>query len=305
MGHSHAHDHHHPAHSSSVQLTRAFTIGIGLNAGFVLVEFLAGLRYDSLALIADAGHNLSDVAGLLLALFAFRLAKVKSSQTFTYGYKKSTVLISLLNAIILLVAVGGIVIESIHRFENREIADGQTVAIIAGVGIVINSFSALLFFREKDKDINIRGAYLHLVADALVSLGVVVGGLIIVYTGWWWVDPVISIIIALVILLSTWGLLKESLILSLDGKPSGLKTEQIKKEILAVDGVTDVHHIHIWAISTTENAFTAHLVVHEAISRNETQRIKDEVKHILEHRNITHVTLETEVPGQICMNDEC
>src|SRR6187431_927911 len=188
--HDHSHHHHIPSASN---LNRALVIGIVLNVAFVVVEFVAGIFTDSLALISDAGHNLSDVSSLFLALWAFRLVKVKATETFTYGYRKATVLVSLFNAVILLIAVGGIGFESFHRFFSPRAVEGGVMAWVAGIGIVINSFTAFLFFKDKDKDLNVKGAYLHMAVDALVSVGVVIIGIAIYFTNWLWLDPAISI----------------------------------------------------------------------------------------------------------------
>ncbi len=289
---SHAHDHSH-AHSPTITtITRTLLIGAGLNIVYVVVEFVMGLQTKSLALVADAGHNLSDVATLLLSLLAFRLARVKSNQRFTYGLRKSTVLASLINAVLLLLAVGGILIESIQRFRQPEPVAGNVVAWVAGLGIVVNAASALLFFRDKEHDLNMKGAYLHLLADALVSVGVVASGLIIRYTGWFWIDPAMGIIVAVVILSGTWKLLSDSLRLTLDGVPLGIDLADVQRTIGSVPGVIAVDHVHIWAMSTTENALTAHLTVKAELMGNQVIAIKKEVRHELEHLGIEHATLE-------------
>ncbi|MFN7118218.1 MAG: cation diffusion facilitator family transporter [Saprospiraceae bacterium] len=302
MEHAH-HHHHHTAELTNV--SRAFLIGIVLNSLFVLIEFGAGFYWNSLALISDAGHNLSDVASLILALLAFRLAKVKSSKTFTYGYRKTTILASLTNAVILLIAIGSIAWESIERLQNPQVVAGNSIAIVAGIGIVINSVSAFLFFRDKDHDLNVKGAYLHLAADALVSLGVVVAGIVISFTQWFWLDTVVSLAIVVVIFFSTWGLLKESVILSLEGVPSGIDLQEVKQHILKIAGVKDVHHVHIWALSTTENALTAHIVTDSSIDWQSIATMKHKIKHELEHLNIQHATLEVEMEDEPCEAGDC
>ncbi|HEX9956245.1 MAG TPA: cation diffusion facilitator family transporter [Fibrella sp.] len=289
---SHAHDHSH-AHTPAVTtITRTLLVGAGLNIVYVGVEFIMGLQTKSLALVADAGHNLSDVAALLLSLLAFRLARVKSSHRFTYGLRKSTVLASLINAVLLLLAVGGILIESFQRFRHPEQVLGNVVAWVAGLGIVVNAASALLFFRDKDHDLNMKGAYLHLLTDALVSVGVVVSGLVIRYTGWVWVDPAMGIVVAVIILSGTWQLLSDSLRLTLDGVPVGIDLAEVQKIVGSVPGVLAVDHVHIWAMSTTENALTAHLTVKSNLVGDEVVAIKKEVRHKLEHLGIEHATLE-------------
>ncbi|WP_195652908.1 cation diffusion facilitator family transporter [Bacteroides cellulosilyticus] len=295
MSHEHSHQHSHAINAES--LNKAFIIGIVLNLAFVVIEFAAGFWFDSLALLSDAGHNLSDVVSLVLALLAFRLAKVKANERYTYGYKKSTILVSLLNAVILLVAVGAIVIESIHKLSNPAVVPGGAIAWVAGVGVLINAFTAFLFMKDKEKDLNVKGAYLHMVADALVSVGVLVAGIIISRTGWYIIDPIIGLIVAVVILISTWNLLHDSLRLTLDGVPTSIDSQKVVEAIRALPGVDDVHHIHIWAISTTENALTAHIVLKQPEGM---QEVKHLIRHRLEDFGIGHATLEFEVPGEHC-----
>ena len=294
MSHEHSHQHSHTINAES--LNKAFIIGIVLNLAFVVIEFAAGFWFDSLALLSDAGHNLSDVVSLVLALLAFRLAKVKANERYTYGYKKSTILVSLLNAVILLVAVGAIVIESIHKLSNPAVVPGGAIAWVAGVGVLINAFTAFLFMKDKEKDLNVKGAYLHMAADALVSVGVLVAGIVISRTGWYIIDPIIGLIVAVVILISTWNLLHDSLRLTLDGVPTSIDSQKVVEAIRALPGVDDVHHIHIWAISTTENALTAHIV----LKQPEVQEVKHLIRHRLEDFGIGHATLEFEVPGEHC-----
>lgn len=295
MSHEHSHQHSHAINAES--LNKAFIIGIVLNLAFVVIEFAAGFWFDSLALLSDAGHNLSDVVSLVLALLAFRLAKVKANERYTYGYKKSTILVSLLNAVILLVAVGAIVIESIHKLSNPAVVPGGAIAWVAGVGVLINAFTAFLFMKDKEKDLNVKGAYLHMAADALVSVGVLVAGIVISRTGWYIIDPIIGLIVAVVILISTWNLLHDSLRLTLDGVPTSIDSQKVVKAIRALLGVDDVHHIHIWAISTTENALTAHIVLKQPEGM---QEVKHLIRHRLEDFGIGHATLEFEVPGEHC-----
>ena len=302
----HGHGHHH--HNHSVTLTSvntAFIIGISLNFLFVIIEVVVGLIIHSLSLLSDAGHNLADVAALALSLLAFKLLKVKSSKTFTYGYRKTSILVALFNAMVLLLSIGAIVYEAIQRFIHPQKVEGGIIAIIAAIGIAINASTALLFMRNKEKDMNVKSAYLHLMSDAVVSLGIVIGGIIIIYTDWYWIDSVISIIIAIVILLSTWRLLKDSLRLSLDGVPAGIKLDEIKTIAMKVAGVKDFHHVHIWAISTAENALTAHLVLAVTTGSEEEKKIKQELKHALLHKNIQHITLETERENEHCGEVVC
>lgn len=299
MEHEHpGHDHHHEITS----LNKAFIIGIVLNTGFVVVEFVAGFWYNSLGLISDAGHNLGDVASLVLAMLAFRLAKMQSNTKYTYGYKKSTILVSLLNAVILLVAVGFILGESVEKLFHPRPVDGDAVAWVAGVGVIINAVTAWLFMKDKEKDLNVKGAYLHMAADALVSVGVVVSGILIQYTGWFVIDPLIGIAIAVMIVVSTWGLLRDSLRLSLDGVPTGTDYEKIGEIISSVPGVKSYHHMHIWALSTTETALTVHLVIDDT---KLMEIVKCSLKHELAEAGIRHATLEFELPGILCEGDCC
>ncbi|MBR1889214.1 MAG: cation transporter [Alloprevotella sp.] len=298
---THHHHHHHHVEAPK-SLNSVFVLCIVLNVLFVVVETGVGFYSHSLGLLSDAGHNLSDVFSLVLALVAIHLARLHSSETFSYGYKKSTILISLLNAIILLIAVGAIVIESIHKFITPEPVSGEMISWTAGVGIVINGLTAWLLMPRGNKDLNVRGAYLHMVADTLVSVGVVVSGVIIILTGWTYIDPIISLIIAIVILISTLHLLSESLRLSLDGTPEEIDPQVVRNTILNCEHILDVHHIHIWAISTTEVALTAHLVVD---SLDEIERVKAEVKSSLLAAGIQHSTLELELPDAHCSDHDC
>lgn len=291
------HEHHHHNDHTVISLNKAFIWGIVLNVGFVVVEFAVGLCYGSMGLLSDAGHNLSDVASLLLAMLAFRLAQARATPRYTYGYKKSTVLISLLNSVILLIAVGVIVAESIGRMLHPEPVAGGAIAWTAGVGVAINGFTAWLFMKDKDRDLNVKGAYLHMAADALVSVGVLVSGLVISWTGWTVVDPIVGLVVAGVIVASVWSLTRDSLRLSLDGVPAGIDVAEIERKMAAVPGVRAVHHIHVWAISTTENALTAHVVL-DSLSRMET--VKRTLKELLSRSEISHATLEFESAAERC-----
>lgn len=300
---AHAHDHTHGYNVTTVN--RALVAGILLNTAFVLLEAGAGFWQNSLALISDAGHNLSDVASLALALLAFRLARVKPNQKFTYGYRKTTVLVALLNALILLLAIGAIGFEAVQRLTRPEPLKGGIMAVVAGIGILVNGFTAFLFIKDREKDLNIKGAYLHMAADTLVSLGVVVAGLLIMWTGWYWLDPVISFVIMIVILASTWGLLKESLRLSLDAVPKEINMDEVREAALQTKGVLDIHHIHVWAMSTTQNALTAHLVVSPGTSVLQTEAIKESLRDKFFHLHIGHSTLEVETKDEACKEAEC
>jgi cobalt-zinc-cadmium efflux system protein len=306
MAHHHGHEHHH--HHSPITAERlnfAFQIGIGLNLLFVIIEAGAGFATGSLALLTDAGHNLSDVGSLGLSLLAFRLARVRSNERFSYGYRKFTVLASLINGLLLLLVVGGIGYEALRRISEPPQVPGLTVAAVAAAGILVNGISAWLFYRDREKDLNVKGAYLHLAADAAVSAGVVAAGFAMYFTGWRWLDPAISFLILAVILWSTWGLLRESISLTLDAVPEKIEVEKIRAAALNIKGIKSVHHIHIWAMSTTENALTAHLVLEEGLSGEQTQNVKKRFRHELEHLDIQHATLETERETEECECRDC
>jgi len=268
-----------------------FLIGIGLNMAFVLAEVIAGFIYNSMALLTDAGHNLSDVASLVISLVAFWMAKKKSSAVYTYGYKKTTVLAALVNAVILLVAIGILGYEAFIRLFKPEPVEGNVIAWVAAVGIVINSLSAYLFFKQK-QELNSKAAYLHLLTDALVSLGVVIAGIVILYTHLFWLDAAIGLIIMVVILVSTWGLLRDSFRMTIDAVPTGIELERIKAVIKSVPHVSNVHHVHVWSLSTTENALTAHVVINEQLPFDQKLKVIDNIKHELTHNNIHHSTIE-------------
>jgi cobalt-zinc-cadmium efflux system protein len=282
-----AHDHHH--HHAGGH-GRAFVLGIGLNVAFIVVETVFGFLTDSLALLADAGHNFGDVLGLLLAWGGTLLARRVPTQRRTYGLRRSTILAALLNAVILLVVVGGIGWEAIQRLGVVEPQPGPAMIWVAAVGIFINGASALLFLRGSEHDVNLRGAFLHLAADAVVSLGVVVAGLVIRYTGWTWVDPVVSLVIAVVILLSTWQLLVESLDLALDAVPRGIDPQQVRDYLASIPGAVDVHDLHIWGLSTTEAALTAHLVIPHVDNRDAL--LAQIGRELHERFRIEHVTIQ-------------
>ena len=291
----HHHDH---SHSHQVQFDASrrnvYLIGIGLNLAFVLAEVIAGIAYDSMALLTDAGHNASDVASLVLSLVAFWMAKQKSSPVFTYGYKKTTVLAAFANAIVLLIAVGILGFESVTRLFHPEMVEGKAIAWIAGTGIIVNGISALLFYRHQKNELNARSAYLHLMADAVVSLGVVAAGIVMAYTNWYWLDPAIGLLIMVVILISTWNLLRDSFKMTIDAVPSGIELQEVKEIILKVAHVKEVGHVHVWPLSTTENALTAHVVVDDALTFDKKLDVIREIRHVLEHHNIHHSTIELE-----------
>ncbi|MES2032954.1 MAG: cation diffusion facilitator family transporter [Pseudomonadota bacterium] len=265
-GHAHGHDHD-DGHSHGLgghshapaDFGRAFAIGAALNIAFVAAEAAAGLWTGSLALLADAGHNLSDVAALLLAWGAAVMAKKAPTLRRTYGYRKGTILASLANAGLLLLAVGAIVWEAVRRFGSPDPIEPGPVMVVAAIGVVINTATALMFMKGHN-DLNVRGAFLHMAADAAVSLGVVLAALVILFTGWYWIDPAVSLAIAAVIVIGTWGLLRDSLDLALDAAPRGIDTAAVKAWLASRPGVSEVHDLHIWAMSTTETALTAHLI---------------------------------------------
>lgn len=283
--------HHNHTHEHIGNVGRALIIGIAINVVYAATEFCVGIWQSSMGLIADAGHNMSDVAGLLLALIAVKLSAKQASQQYTFGYRKASILISLVNAVILLAAVVGIVWESIERFLHPSPVMGWSVAITAAIGVAVNFAAAWLLMRDKERDLNIRGAYLHMMLDALVSIGVVVSGITISLTGWNIIDPIIGLIVAAVIVYSSWHLLTESLRLAMDGVPSGIDMRRVEAALGSIDGVKDVHHIHVWAISTTQNALTAHLLVDD-ICRAE--QISARAKELLRSLGIDHSTLEIE-----------
>jgi cobalt-zinc-cadmium efflux system protein len=288
--HTHAHDHGHV--HAPVDFGRAFAIGVLLNSAFVLVEAVFGVLSGSMALLADAGHNLSDVLGLLIAWGAAVMAARPANARFTYGYKASSMLAALANAGLLLIATGAILIETINRLFEPEPVEGQTMILVAGVGIFINGLTALLFAKGRKSDINVRGAFLHMAADALVSLGVVVAGAVILATGLWWIDPAVSLVIVVVIGVGTWGLLKDSVKMALLAVPEGIEEGEVRAYLEGLPGVMAVHDLHIWAMGSTETALTAHLVIPGG---HRGDAFLHEVTHELEHRfAIGHATVQVE-----------
>ena len=296
--HDHSHHHH---HVDPGQMGTIYIVAIVINLLFVAAETVAGLIGHSMGLLSDAGHNLSDVFCLLLAMVALKLSHTRATKRFTYGYRKSSILISLLNAIILLVAVGGIVVESIHKFSHPAPVNGLLVTWTAAAAIVVNGFTAWMLSR-KQHDINTRGAFLHMLADTLVSAGVVVSGIVITHTGWTVIDPIIGLVIAVVILVSTWQLLAESLRMSVDAVPEGIDPDSIADMMRRTDGVLDVHHIHIWPISTTETALTAHIVIADITLLDDTTHA---IKTMLATQGIAHSTLELETTASHCDRHGC
>lgn len=306
MGHDHTHDDHGDGHGGghshdhhSVP-TDDWRYGVGLiaNLGFVVIEFGYGLISHSTALVADAGHNLSDVLGLGLAGGAAWLARRAATRKRTYGYRKATVLAALGNAILLVFACGAIAIEATRRlFEPSEVAS-TTVMVVAGIGFFVNLGTALLFMSRRSHDLNARGAWLHMIADAAVSLGVVLAGGLMLITGWSWIDPVVGLAIVAVILWGTWSLLTESLDMALDSVPAGLDVDAVQAALAGLPGVIEAHHLHVWSLSTTERALTVHLVRHEPAS----DAFYTEARALLQERfSIGHATLQVEVgAGETC-----
>ena len=284
-------DHHHH-HHEPVDYGRSFAVGVVLNVLFVLLEVGCGVYSQSLALMADAGHNLSDVMGLLLAWGAIILARRQPTERRTYGFRRSTIIAALANAMLLLVAVGGISWEAIRRMaQSPEPLQEGVIIWVATAGIIVNTATALLFLRGS-RDVNIRGAFLHMAADAAVSLGVVVAGVVIYFTHWFWIDAAISLVIAAVILWSTWGVLWESLDLALDAVPKGIQPRAVEEYLASLPGVTEVHDLHIWGLSTTEAALTAHLVMPEA--SHEDSLLQQITQELHDRFGIEHTTLQVE-----------
>jgi len=291
------HDHDHGAHGPHYA-GRAFAVGIGLNLAFVLVEAVYGVLAHSMALLADAGHNLSDVLALTLAWGASTLARREPSERFTYGLRSSSILAALLNAALLLVVTGGIAWEAINRFAAPAPVAGETVIWVALAGILVNGASAMLFARDRRRDINMRGAFLHLAADAAVSLGVVVAGVGILFTGWLWLDPLAGLVIAVAIVWSTWRLLRDSVTLALNAVPEHIDPRVVRTYLSRLAGVTEVHDLHIWAMSTTETALTVHLVIP---SGNPGDAFLAEVcKELRARYHVHHATIQIEIGAQPC-----
>lgn len=297
MAHNHAHDHQLPV---TGDLGKAFYVSIGLNLLYVVAEVVAGFAYDSMALLTDAGHNVSDIASLLLSLLAYKLSHKRPTDRFTYGYKKTTILAAFANACILLIALGILGFEIVKRFQNPRAVEGNIIAWVAGLGIVINAVSAFLFYKNRKNDLNVKSAYLHLLADALVSVGVVIAGIVIQLTGWYLLDPIIGVVVLIVILISTWHLFTDSFKLTVDAVPPGIDLQNVRNSILEIPHVRDVKHVHIWALSTTENSLTAHVLLDNELDLQQRIHVISEIKHELLHHNIRHSTIEmmTEVDGK-------
>lgn len=302
-GHSHqGHSHHGHSHAPA-DFGRAFVIGIALNSIFIAFEVFYGLKSNSLALLADAGHNLSDVLGLFMAWYATVLARRAATVRHTYGYKRTSVMAAILNAIFLLVSVGGIAWESIVRFQSPMDIESHTVAWVATLGIVINAATAFMFMSGSKQDLNIRGAYLHMAADAAISAGVVVAAVVISLTNWVWLDPAVSLLISAVIIVGTWSLLRDSVNLSLDAVPQGIDIGKVQDYFLQLPAVVEMHHLHVWGLSTTETALTVHLVLNGEHSNDLLLNIHQELDNRF---GITHATIQFESAAQQgCGAKEC
>lgn len=297
-GHGRGHSHGHAHAAPPERWDRAFAIGIGLNLAYLIVEAVAGLIFGSVALLADAGHNLSDVLGLAIAWGGAALARTPPSKRFTYGLKGSTILAALANALLLLVALGAIATEAVERFSNAPQVPGLSVAAVAGAGIAVNAVTAWMFARGRKGDVNIRGAFLHMLSDALVSAGVVVAGVVIWATGAVWIDPLVSLVIAAVIFWQTWGLLRETVEMSLAAVPRGIDYDGVRGALAGLPGVSEVHDLHIWPMSTTEPGLTAHLCVPAGHPGDAFLRATQDMLH---HRfGIGHATIQVETGAYAC-----
>ena len=286
-----SHDHHHDHAPAS--FGRAFAIGIALNLAFVLIEAFYGWRSQSLGLLADAAHNLSDVGGLLLAWAAFAAARLKPDSRHTYGWRRGSILASFFNAILLLVAMGSLAWEAVQRLQSPAPIDAGTVMVVASIGVLVNALTAWLFLAGSKSDMNIRGAFLHMAADALVSAGVVVAGGLYLWQGWMWIDPVVSMVIALVVVAGTWSLFYRSLHLLFDGVPDGIDITAVRQKLLQTPGVSEVHDLHVWAMSTADNALTAHLVL-EADNVDRDALLHAAMDMLHEQFELRHVSLQCE-----------
>ena len=300
MSHNHRHNHH------SVNYNKFFAIGVILNGIYVVIEATYAILVKSMALLADAGHNLSDILSLLLAWGAALLAARSATDQRTYGFRKTTIMASLTSAIVLLIALGGITMEAIGRFSDPEPVQGSTMIIVAAIGVVINTITAFLFVSGRKADLNIRAAFLHMAADAGVSFGVVVTGIVIVLTDWLWIDPLVSLVIVAIILIGTWSLLRDSINFAIDSVPKNIDLAEIKQYLRSQENVCQIHDLHIWPLSTTEIAMSVHLIVTDKPIRNhflfEIQR------HLHDHFGIEHATIqiETEADGECILDrDSC
>lgn len=295
--------HSHTFIHSDNNFEKAIRLGIILNFIYICVEFIAGFLSNSMALITDAGHNFSDVISLLLAWISMWMIRKSSSSKFTYGYKKGSILIALINSALLMFALGIITFEAVKRFYSLTEIGGQTIILVASAGILINGFTTLLFMKGRKSDLNIKGVFLHMLTDTLVSLAVVISGLLIMVTGCMWIDSVISLAIVVVIFIGTWSLLKDAVKLSVDAVPSHIEFDEVYAFLKNIKGVSDVHDLHIWAISTSQNALTVHLVVDKSIAQDGfIMNINDDLKKKF---NISHSTIQTESVNNFCQEQIC
>lgn len=295
MGHNRSseHSHHHVHHPIPTHFDRRFAFGMAINLIFVLIEVFYGWQAGSLALIADAVHNLGDVAGLALAWAALAAGRIRANDRHTYGWQRGSILASFINASVLLLLMGGLAVEAIQRFNTPTQIHEGLVIVVAAIGIVINSATAWLFLAGSKHDLNIRGAFLHMAADALVSLGVVISAFVIMGTGWFWLDPVISLVIAAVVVWGTWSLFSQSLHLLFDGVPAQIDMTAVRKQLLALPGVAGLHDLHVWALSTSRIGLTAHLVL--TPDGGSLDELLNRAEHLLhEQFNISHVTIQVE-----------
>jgi len=298
---SHDHDH------APTNYGKAFAIGVALNLGFVLVEAFYGWQASSLALLADAAHNLSDVGGLLLAWAAFAAARLKPNLRHTYGWRRGSILASFANAILLLVAMGSLAWEAIQRMQTPAPMEAGTVMVVAGIGVIINTVTAWLFLTGSKGDLNIRGAFLHMAADALVSVGVVIAAALYLWQGWTWIDPVVSLLIALVVVIGTWSLFHRSLHLLFDGVPDGIEMTAVRQSLADLPGVVAVHDLHVWAMSTADNALTAHLVISDE-ARDRDTLLSQAMAMLHKQFELRHVSLQFESKAfadQCPLNETC
>lgn len=286
----------HEHHSTPTNINHAFKLGILINLIFVFIETIFGFSANALSLIADAGHNLSDVLGLVVSWVAVLLSSRPRTSNRTYGYKRSSILAALFNAIFLLVAIGGILVEALQRLQNPQPVAENKVIVVALIGILINGFTAYLFMKDQHHDLNVKGAFLHMAADTLVSVGVVVAAVIVKFTHWFWLDPVISLVIAVIIFIGTWGLLRDAGNLSLDAVPKAVDYDEVKKFIEATPGVLAIHDLHIWGISTTENALTVHICRQTLADNNQFLEKLDH--ELTKNFALSHITIQVEL-GEI------
>lgn len=287
-GHHHT-DHHHGTRAYN----RAFGYGIALNIGFVLIESFYGWKSHSLALLADAGHNLSDVLGLVLAWAGMWMGRLRPDDRHTYGWQRASIMAALINALILLMAMGSMAWEAFDRLFHPAPIQGQTVMLVAAVGVLVNGATAWLFMAGGRSDLNIRGAFLHMAGDALVSLGVVVAGAMYLWMGWMWLDPMLSLVIALLVVLGTWGLFSQSLHLAFDGVPQTVKLPEVRRHLATLPGVVEVHDLHVWAMSSSETALTVHLVMPSGHPGDVF--IDEVVEYLHDHFDIEHATIQIEM----------